>query len=151
MIANEAELRSHYSGAELIAPGERFAGYVEAAARDELALPRCASCERFHWYPLLRCPHCNARGWTWTVVPPYARVFTWTVIRRALHPSLAGRLADVVALVVPEAAPDVRLVTNLLDTERPRISERVAARFVWIDGAVLTLFAPVDPQKGASA
>ena len=34
-------------------------GFWEAAAREELAIPRCAACGRYQWYPHARCRACG--------------------------------------------------------------------------------------------
>ncbi len=133
MTSAFTDLGEHYASADPAVPGERFAGYVEAAGRGELALPWCNGCLRFHWYPLPRCPHCHTPGWEWRSVPAFGRVFSFTVLRRPLHPSLAERTGEIVALVCPEASSEeVRLVTNFVGQQPPTIDARVALHFVWV-------------------
>ena len=43
---------------------ERTAEYFAGAARGELVLPRCDSCNRFVWYPEEECAQCGGRGFT---------------------------------------------------------------------------------------
>src|SRR2546430_6363588 len=74
---------------------ERTAEYFAGAARGELVLPRCDSCNRFVWYPEEECPHCGGRAFTWTRVSGRGRGVTWTVVRRAVPPAVEGHVAVV--------------------------------------------------------
>jgi uncharacterized protein len=96
---------------------ERTAEYFAGAARGELVLPRCDSCNRFVWYPEEKCPHCDARSFTWTRVSGRGRVFTWTVVRRAFLPAFEEMVPFVTALVSLEEDPAVRIVSYIVDCE----------------------------------
>jgi len=96
---------------------ERTAEYFAGAARGELVLPRCDSCNRFVWYPEEECPHCGARSFTWTRVSGRGRVFTWTVVRRAFLPAFEEMVPFVTALVALEEDQAVRIVTYVVDCE----------------------------------
>src|SRR6478672_5538210 len=84
---------------------ERTAEYFAGAARGELVLPRCDSCHRFVWYPEEECPRCGAR------------LFTWTVVRRAFLPAFEEMVPFVTALVSLEEDPAVRIVSYIVDCE----------------------------------
>ena len=96
---------------------ERTAEYFAGAARGELVLPRCDPCNRFVWYPEEKCPHCDARSFTWTRVSGRGRVFTWTVVRRAFLPAFEEMVPFVTALVSLEEDPAVRIVSYIVDCE----------------------------------
>jgi uncharacterized protein len=96
---------------------ERTAEYFAGAARGELVLPRCDSCNRFVWYPEGECPHCGAGSFTWTRVSGRGRVFTWTVVRRAFLPAFEEMVPFVTALVSLEEDPSVRIVSYIVDCE----------------------------------
>ena len=96
---------------------ERTAEYFAGAARGELMLPRCDSCNRFVWYPEEECPHCGGRAFTWTRVSGRGRVFTWTVVRRAFLPAFEEMVPFVTALVSLEEDPAVRIVSYIVDCE----------------------------------
>lgn len=142
----DTDIATRYEPALSSPPGRRFSPFLEGARQQELRLPRCERCARFHWYPLPRCPHCGMSNWRWQRVSPLARLFAWTVLRKPLHESLANRLGEIIALVVPVDAPDVRLVTNLIGVTRPELGMLLQARFVPAGGTVLTLFAPVEEE-----
>jgi len=88
-----------------------------AAARGELALPRCDACRRWRWYPDATCRFCGSASSTWTAVGGRGRLFSWSVVRRAFIPQLAADVPYVAGLVAIEEDPAVRLVTRIVDCE----------------------------------
>lgn len=92
-----------------------FLPHIQGLANREIRIPRCADCLRFHWYPMPACPHCQSDALKWEVVGSDARLYSWTRVRHAFHPSLEKELPYTVALVTFSDAPGVRLVTNLVD------------------------------------
>src|SRR3989442_1333144 len=88
------------------------APFFAAAARDELAIPRCRQCRRYVWYPKEHCPFCGSpsgrepkasggreSSLLWEAVSGRATLFTWAVVRRAFLPAFADRVPFVTALV----------------------------------------------------
>ncbi len=90
-------------------------GFFEAAARGELAIPRCAACTAFCWYPPERCPHCGGEELRWTRVSGRGSLFSWAVVQRALFEEYAEKAPYVAALVALEEDPAVRIVTQIVD------------------------------------
>lgn len=91
--------------------------FWSAAARGELALPRCDGCGAFCWYPKERCPACGSTTFTWTALSGRGRLFSWTVVRHAFLPEFAGLVPFVPALVALDEDPSVRLVTRIVDCD----------------------------------
>jgi uncharacterized OB-fold protein len=121
-----------------------------AAARGELAVPRCDACRRYVWYPDGACRFCGSRALTWTTVSGRGRLFSWSVVRRAFIPQLAADVPYVPALVTIDEDPAVRLVTRVVDCNPAelRIDMPVRAvfrplRFAGVTGEVIApLFVP---------
>ena len=90
-------------------------GFWEAAAREQLALPRCAACARLQWYPPERCRACGGSELPWTAVSGRGTLFSWAVVRRALVPAFADQVPYVSALVALAEDPAVRVVTRIVD------------------------------------
>ena len=88
-----------------------------AAARGELAVPRCDACRRYVWYPDGTCRSCGSQAATWTAVSGRGRLFSWSVVRRAFIPQLAADVPYVAGLVVIDEDPAVRIVTRIVDCE----------------------------------
>jgi uncharacterized OB-fold protein len=110
---------------------ERTAEYFAGAARGELVLPRCDSCNRFVWYPEDECPHCGARSFTWTRVSGRGRLFTWTIVRRAFLPAFEEMVPFVTALVSLEEDPAVRIVSYVVDCEPDALAAELPVEAVF--------------------
>ncbi len=111
---------------------ERTAPYWEGFRHHEVRLPRCETCERYHWYPRGRCPHCRAATITWTAVSGRGTVYTW--VRVAHHfelPFLEDAVPYDAGLVVPSEADHVRLPALLAvpDGTSPTIGMAVESTF----------------------
>ncbi len=92
-------------------------GFFEAAARGELALPRCAGCGSLQWYPPERCRRCGGADLPFAPVSGRGVLFSWAVVRRALFREYAEKAPYVTGLVALAEDPAVRLVTLLVDCE----------------------------------
>jgi uncharacterized protein len=90
------------------------APYFTAAARGELAIPRCAMCGRYVWYPEPACPT-DGGALVWEPVSGRATLFSWVVVQRAFLPAFADKVPFVTALVAIDEDPDVRLCTYVVD------------------------------------
>jgi uncharacterized OB-fold protein len=127
-------------------------GFWEAAARSELAIPRCAACARFQWYPRERCRACGGSALPWTAVSGRGTLFSWAVVRRALVPAFATKVPYVSALVALAEDPAVRVVTNVVDCAPERLRAEQPLRVVFralefpgVDRRVLApMFTPID-------
>jgi uncharacterized OB-fold protein len=120
--------------------------FFERAHRGELAFPRCVNCAHFTWYPALRCPRCGQAEHQWTVVAPLVRLFSWTVLERALDPALSELVGETVALAEPVEAANVRLVGNVVGiaSDELRLGMSLAVGFVPVaDQLSIPVFAPL--------
>lgn len=90
------------------------APYFDGAARGELVIPRCDTCNAFVWYPAEACPH-DGGALTWTPVSGNATLFSWAVVQRPFLPAFADMVPFVTALVAIDEDPNVRLCTLLVD------------------------------------
>lgn len=76
-------------------------------------LPKCASCEKWHWPAVFRCPECGSWEHVWEEVALSGKVYSWT---RTFHP-FAGAEAfppPFVSLVVElDSAGGIRLIGTL--------------------------------------
>jgi uncharacterized protein len=90
-----------------------LAPFWEAAGRGVVALPRCAVCHRWSWYPLDGCPCGHDGDLEWRDLPGTGRIFTFTRVERAFLPS-GGEPPYTLVLVELDGAPGPRLVTVLV-------------------------------------
>lgn len=130
------------------------APFWAAAARGELAVPRCDGCGRLVWYPDGACRRCGATASTWVVVSGRGRLFSWSVVHRAFIPQFADAVPFVAALVALDEDPAVRIVTRIVDaapeTLRVDMPVRVTFRPLAVAGVARTVPAPLfaPAEKG---
>lgn len=82
-------------------------------ARGELRLRRCQACREWCHVPRLTCPNCASTDWAWERVKGTGRVYTWTVVHRAMHPAFLGDVPYAVLVVELDEGP--RLVSGVVD------------------------------------
>ena len=105
-------------------------GIWQAAAQRRLSFPRCDGCETFCWYPKPVCPRCASENFTWTDVTGPAKLFSYTIVRRALHGPLSVIAPYAPVLVTFDDAPGLRLVTRSIgDAEKLNIGDTVSIVF----------------------
>lgn len=122
--------------------------FWDAAARGELALPRCPECAAWQWYPGPGCPCGYCDEFEWQHVRGVGVLHTFTRVERAFLPG-GSVLPYTVALVELDDAPGVRLVTDLVGpgAEVPRIGARVALHPTVFENHTLPTFALVADEE----
>lgn len=80
---------------------------------DELRFQRCTACGVFRHVPRQTCAACGAWDWEWARSSGRGTVFTWTVVRRPMHPAFAAEVPY--APVVVEMDEGVRIVSQVVD------------------------------------
>lgn len=88
--------------------------FWRAAREGQLCMSWCEPCDRAVWYPREACPDCGGALY-WKPLSGKARLISWSVVRKAINPLLAPVYMP--ALVEPEEAPGVRLVTQLVQCD----------------------------------
>lgn len=126
--------------------GEDYNGeFYQFCQQHELRFQRCTACGTWRHMPRESCPACGAFDWTWERSSGKGRVYSWTVIHRALHPGFA---ADVpYAAVIVELAEGVRMVSQVvgLPPEKLRLDLPVEVVFDHVTPEVtLPKFRPVS-------
>jgi len=129
----------------LPAVDETSAGYWEATARGELALPRCSVCRQFTIPPTIVCPACGTTEPNFTYVPVDGdgTVRSWTLVRDAFLPGFADDLPYVLVDVELDAQSQLRMIGRFTDgPDSPiRIGDRVTVTFDTIaDGVAVPSF-----------
>jgi len=122
----------------------------QAAARGEFALPRCSDCGAFDWYPKGQCRQCHGRNIGWTPLSGRATLFSWALVKRALHKPLAPIAPYVSAIVQIDEDRATRFVTRLVDCDPAALHVGMALEVRFADlgypavetGIVAPLFAP---------
>jgi uncharacterized OB-fold protein len=87
--------------------------FYEWCAAGELRIQRCNACREWCHVPRVICPSCAAKDWSWERVSGRGRVFTWTVVHRAMHPDFVDAVPFATVVVELEEGP--RIVSQLVD------------------------------------
>ena len=93
---------------------EGLAGeFYAACKRGELRFQRCGDCRAWRHVPREICARCGSWDWEWAPSAGRGRVFTWTVVTRALHPAFQD--STPYAAVVVEMDEGVRVLSQVVD------------------------------------
>jgi len=103
------------------------------AARGELVIPRCDTCDSFNWYPREQCRSCAQGSFTWTVVSGRGRLFSWSVVRHPFLRQFRDKVPFVPGLVAIDEDPGVRLVTEIVDCDPSELSFDIPVEVVFRD------------------
>jgi uncharacterized OB-fold protein len=101
-----------------------------------LAVQTCGSCGTRQHPPEEVCHVCGGMSFSTTVVPGAGTVHSYTVVHHSIHPTLDAVVPYTVVLVRLDAAPDLRVIGNLLGAgggagDEVRIGMPVEA--VWVE------------------
>jgi uncharacterized protein len=115
-----------------------------AGATGALRLPFCASCDRWIFPPVLRCPHCDHTV-VYRPLSGKARVFSYTVNHHAFNPQVP--VPYVIAIVELVEQDGLRFTTNLINCppERAHVGLPVRVFFEQQGDIFVPLFEP-DPE-----
>jgi uncharacterized OB-fold protein len=105
--------------------------FWDHARQGRLALPRCQSCGAWSEQPMEFCRKCGGH-FAYAPVSGEATVYSFLVQHHVVAPGFEAMLAYVIALVSPVEAPQLRLVTRLVDIDPAdvRIGQSVRVQFV---------------------
>jgi uncharacterized OB-fold protein len=90
-------------------------GYWERVAPLGFALPQCAACKRFHFYPKPACPFCGSEQVQPQRASGLGRLYSYSVVYRAPSPAFAAQVPYVVAIVATHEGP--HLMTRIVDID----------------------------------
>jgi uncharacterized OB-fold protein len=125
-------------------PSAISAPFWDGLREGELRLQRCGHCEQYVFYPRSVCPHCLSDQLGWTRVSGRGRVYSYTIVRRAMNPAFAEGVPYVFAIVELDEGP--RVTTNIVNckVDEVRVDMPVQAAYdkVTTDVALLK-FEPV--------
>ena len=110
-------------------PSAVSAPFWEGLKADELRLQWCAACSRYVFYPRSVCPHCLSDRLEWQTASGRGRVYSYTIVRRAMNPAFAQEVPYIFAIVELEEGP--RVTTNLVNCppEGARVDMPVKAAY----------------------
>jgi hypothetical protein len=124
--------------------------YWERAALGVLALPCCRTCGTWHIQPIEFCRSCGG-ALAYRDVSGEGTVYSFLIQHHAVAPGFDGVLPYVIALVNPDEAPDLRMLTRLVgvDPADVHIGQKVKVAFLDHPGGAYKL--PVFTLNKSSA
>jgi len=109
--------------------------FYDFCKQGTLHFQRCSSCRTWRHVPREMCAECGSWDWAWVASTGRGRIFSWTVVARALHPAFQDDTPY--APVIVEMDEGVRLLTQVTD---------VAPEALEIDMPVEVAFEAVTPE-----
>jgi uncharacterized OB-fold protein len=102
-------------------------GFFAAAARHQLVVRGCLSCQAVLHPPRPHCGACGSWDTAWRDLPGTGRVVSWTVVEHPAHPAFA--VPYTVLLVEVDGAEGARLVGHLEGV--PHLFDGARVRVRW--------------------
>lgn len=101
--------------------------FWQGLRRREVRIQRCGECRRYVFYPRALCPYCLSETLEWVRASGKGRVYSYTIVRRAMHPAFQPAVPYVFAII--ELEEGVRLPSNVINCrpEDVRVDMRVKA------------------------
>jgi uncharacterized OB-fold protein len=90
-------------------------GYWERVSPLGFALPQCAACGKFHFYPKPACPFCGSEQVSPRRASGLGLLYSYSVVHRAPSPAFANDVPYVVAIVATDEGP--HLMTRIVDVD----------------------------------
>lgn len=120
------------------------AAFWEGCKAHELRFQRCSQCGKIRWPAAYLCPDCLSSEAEQITLPPEGVIYSYVVMRKPFHPSLADKVPYIVAAV--DVADGVRILTNMFDCAPEDIRCGAAVRIDWCDSE--TYSRPIAKLKG---
>jgi uncharacterized OB-fold protein len=100
-------------------PSAVSAPFWEGLSTGELRLQRCDQCEAYVFYPRTVCPHCLSDRLSWARASGRGRVYSYTIVRRAMNPAFGEDVPYVFAIVELDEGP--RVTTNIVNCKSDEV------------------------------
>jgi len=123
--------------------------YWLAAAKGELSLQRCSTCERYVHPPGPGCHHCGSADLVWDDLGSQitGQVYSYVVVHRSFLRSFIDDVPYVVALVELDDLDKVRITANIISIDDPsEVEIGMRVRMVWEerpDGVTMPQWEPL--------
>jgi len=109
--------------------------FYDFCRQGALHFQRCTDCNAWRHVPREMCPECGSWDWAWAPSTGRGKIFSWTVVARALHAAFQDDAPY--APVIVEMDEGVRLLSQVTD---------VAPDELEIDMPVEVVFDAVTPE-----
>ncbi len=104
-----------------------------AAAEHRLVVPRCTNCGTFRFPPAAFCWTCRHQDVDWVEHDGDAELYSFTVMRHAVIPTVADALPIVIGVVELPATNGCRLIANVIGCAPEAVSIGMPLALDWYD------------------
>jgi uncharacterized OB-fold protein len=130
-------------------PNEVSLPFWEGTRAHELRVQRCRGCGRHIFYPRAICPFCLSEHLDWVTASGKGKVYSYTVVRRAMHPAFREDTPYVLAIVELEEGP--RLTTNVVGVEPEKVRVDMPVQAAYDDVTPEVTLLKFEPLLGPEA
>jgi uncharacterized OB-fold protein len=107
--------------------------FWEACREHRLVVQQCANCGEYRFAPVPLCHRCQSWDTNWVESAGRGRVYTWTVIHRALHPAAASSVPYNTAVIELDDCGGALITSNVLDIDHAQLQPDLPVEVVWDD------------------
>jgi uncharacterized OB-fold protein len=129
-------------------PNETTRPFWDGTRARQLRLQRCHDCHKYIFYPRIVCPFCLSEHLDWITASGKGKVYSYTVVRRAMHPAFRKDVPYVLAIVELDEGP--RLTTNIIGVPPEDVRVDMPVRAAYHDvtpDLTLLKFEPLSGQE----
>ena len=132
----------------LPAPSAVSAPFWDGLKSGELHLQRCTACQSYVFYPRSVCPHCLSARLEWTRADGRGKVYSYTIVRRAMNPGFAEDVPYVFAIV--ELAEGPRVTTNIVNCPLEAVRVDMPVKAVYDKVTPEAALLKFEPAQGSN-
>jgi uncharacterized OB-fold protein len=133
-------------GKPLPEPNETTRPFWEGTRAHQLRIQRCRDCRKYIFYPRALCPFCLSEHLEWRVASGRGKVYSYTVVRRAMHPAFREDVPYVLAIVELDEGP--RLTTNIIGVPADEVRVDMPVRAAYDDVTPDLTLLKFEPMQG---
>ena len=117
--------------------------FWRACTERRLTVAECPQCGTRRMPPTPFCPGCRGQQLRWLEVSGRGRIYTFTVVRRAILPGMQAHLPYAPAVISLEEYPQIRLISTVIDSDIAALQIDAPVSVSWHDdgdGQILPFF-----------
>jgi uncharacterized protein len=107
--------------------------YWAAAREHRLVVPRCLDCGTFRFPPAAICWHCRSEAVEWVEHGGDAELYSFTVMRHAVIPSVAEALPIVIGVVELPGTGGCRIIADVIGCDVKDVHIGMPLALDWYD------------------
>ncbi len=130
-------------------PSDVSRPFWEGTQAHELRLQHCRDCGKHIFYPRAICPFCLSERLEWITATGKGKLYSYTVVRRSMHPAFQDDIPYVLGIVELEEGP--RLTTNIIGVEPEEVRVDMPVRAAYDDVTPDATLLKFEPLLGPEA